>query len=178
MAYVLLKKPIKLISVLLLPASQREVQSALRSCCRAKPSCIGLVSQRLSQRSAAEMKFKATVHCRTPFTATLGWTGIMGQQEWENISLDTGQPEVKHLCAQGTDASSGKVPNCTHTVVPHLKHAAHPRAAQLSHHSHRIRPEPIWQPQRILAPHTEVQAKPLPISFQVLVYMDTVVQKK
>lgn len=69
----------------------------------------------------------------------------------------------------------------THTHTHHLNHTAvppDPNTAQLRVIcSDNIWLESIWQSQRILAPETEVQAKLFPISFQVLVYTDPVVQK-
>lgn len=168
-AYVSLKKPIKLISVLLLPVSPRGVQSALNSCCRGKPSCAGLVSQWLTQRSAVNW------NSRPPFTAghlALPHWAEQGSWEW---AKGTGKHLIRCWAARGETLlcprEQSKESSSLHTVS-----GASPEPHCLPSRPQSCSAESS-QPQRILAPHTEVQAKPLPISFQVLVYMDTVVQK-
>lgn len=67
-----------------------------------------------------------------------------------------------------------KVPNCNTHSAPSPGPQCLPSWLQ-SCSAVSSQPQDLtWVPP---APHREVQAKPLPISFQVLVYMDTVVQK-
>lgn len=78
-----------------LPRDVSSLQSQILLCWPRQPTPDPKVS--CEDGIQGHLSLQDTFHCHIGLNRGHG----SGQQQWQNISFDTGQPEMKHLCARG-----------------------------------------------------------------------------